>query len=284
VSAQFVQAPTRFLPPPISPVTPQILGLAPEWMDKALNLSEVGRGVTSKRGESGKAVEEKIRAASAPLEQLRKDDDMIYQRLLYGTMADITNPKRFRLDVAKKMLGPDASDDHIRLMMRHPVVEAVKEIVILPRAMHPKTSTELQDEAIALTGAQILDGEAAEWAMIDREISKDKKRSKQKQELEIEQMISGQDVSPNVFDDHRYHIRQLRMFIDSMRWMAQTNKVKDRINEHAAGHFASLQQMESLLSVQGQQGAQGSPPAAAFGQGAPETSAPGSAGLAVGVA
>ena len=253
-------------------------------MDQALNLSEVARGVTSKRGESGKAVEEKLRAANAPLDQLRKDDDMGYQRLLYGTLVDITNPKRFRLDTARKILGPDVSEEHIQLMLRHPVVEAVKEIVIRPRVMHPKTQTELLDEAVELTAAQIIDGTAAEWAIIEGETSKPKKESARKQQMEIDQMVNGQDVPPSIFDEHLYHIRQLQLFVDSPRWFSVSAKARERINTHAAGHIAALQQMESLLGVQEQPGPQGSPPATAFGQGAPGLATVGSAGSAVGVA
>ena len=273
VNGMMTPAPTRLQAPQVSPVTPQLMDAAPAWMQRALNISDVQRGVTSKRGESGTAVEQKLGAANAPLDQLRRDDDLTYQELLYASLADLANVKRIRLDQAKTLFGEDVPDAHVKLMLRKPITEAVSGITIHPAMMHPKTPGEVRDDVISLANAQIIPPEDAQWEMINHgvQVSSLKVNSKRKQEMEIEAMKSGDDVAPAISDNHASHLRVLSNFLDSPQSLVLDDEARDRLLQHWALHFAAQQQQMLLASGQGQPGQapamtppmQGSPPAEA---------------------
>lgn len=257
--------PSIVSPPPINPVATDALIATPDWIQKALNLSDVMRGQTSKRGESGEAVERKIEMASATLNQLQLDDDIETQKLLYGILVDLTNPKRLRLDTAKELLGPDVPEAHLQVVLRKSMRSMVSSVVLIPGEMHPKTPEKVQDNLIALRGADIIDSDMARYAMDERGISPDiiLRGSVRKQDMEIQMMIDGQESVPSIEDVHKHHLWALQRFADSPRFLTLDSAAQDRVHQHYALHYAQLQQeMGQMPSPEPQ--AQPSPPAAAM--------------------
>ena len=267
-------APTRIPPPGNSQVNSEMLAMTPDWMDKAVGTSQVMQGITSKRGESGQAVEAKIAQAGLPLDQLRADDDLIYNQMLYETLVDLTDPRRLRLDTARKMAGPDISDDQIFTLIRHPTSEAVKAVEIVPAAVHPKTQGEVQDSTIALTNAQIIEPETARWNLTRSGITVDQQmmESQRKQEMEIEAMLNGQPQPMNALDNDDYHLRVLRLFVDSPKWLTASDQAKQLIQEHGKNHYTM-----QMWHVQQQRNPQ-QPTQTAGGQPSPSAEATAAAG------
>ncbi|HUU58113.1 MAG TPA: hypothetical protein VMZ50_01105 [Phycisphaerae bacterium] len=258
-------APTRMAPPQVSSVTPQIIAAGPVWLDKMLNLSDVQYGITSKRGESGEAVEAKLGAANMPIDQKRTDDRAQYERLLYGTLMDMTHPDRMRVDGAQAMLGPDVPRDQILVAMRVPFQESVASVVVHSSTVNPQTRAEVKEETSALHAAKLIDTRTAHWRLADHGIMLDPAMgdSKRKQDFEILMMMEGRDVDPANGDNDDYHIFVLRRFIDSPRWHDAEEDARDRILRHLALHQANQLQMAQLFGApQGPSGAP-SPPASA---------------------
>jgi len=271
--------PKRTAPPQISASTNEIIAAAPNWADRALSLSPVQRGITSARGESGAAIEQKLAQAGAPLDRLRKNDQLTYQEMLYATLVDLTNPKRLRLDLAKQMLGPDVPQEHVMALLRRPMSKAVTSVKVHGTTMNPKTPGEIEENIVSLVTAQVLEPQTAQWQMIEAgvDVNNSMADARRKQMSEIQQIIAGQNVKPSIGEGHNYHIYVIQRFIDSTRWSAIPEEAQQGILSHWAAHQVANQQQNQLLGMAGEtavstQG-QPSPPAGAA------EAAQGSAGL-----
>ena len=266
-------APTRLQPPQPNPLGMDVLSRTPGWMDEALNLTDVQRGVTSKRGESGEAVKLKLSEANVPLEDQRADDDMVLQDLLFSTLVDLTNPKLVRPDQLRELLGPGVPDEHLNMLLRNPIQEAIKTVNIHPTTLRWKTPAEHRDEITTLSERQIIPPEQAQWEMDKRGVSVNTllSQARRKQTTELQLMIEGGEAPVSIGDAHVFHIRTTDEFINSEHWFLLEQDVKDSILEHRINHKkASI--LEQQMDALGQQaiapgaGPEGSPPAATVEQ------------------
>jgi hypothetical protein len=248
-------APSRIMPPQMNPVTSDLLVMAPASMMDQLNTSEVLRGISSKRGESGEAIDAKLKAASSPVERIRRDDDLTYQELLYNTLADLTNPERFTIDTARRYLGPDVPDEQAYMLLRKPVTEAVKSITLIAGEVHPKTPVEHEQGVILLAQNQLLEKDEAQWLLIQRGIDVNplKSGAYNDQMNEVEQMKSGQDVQISPGEEHQYHIYALKLVINKSTWHTVPPDVQGRILTHLAMHKHGIivdAQMDAMAQTQ----------------------------------
>jgi len=255
-------------------------------MDEALNISEVQRGVTSKRGESGKAVQMKLSEANVPLDDMRRDDELVLEDMLYCTLIDLGNPYILRPDQARDMLGADTPDAHVKAIYRRPIKDSIKSVEVLPGTLRPKAPGEHREEVIVQVEAQVIDAELGQWEMDNRGISINTllRLSRRKQRTEIDMLINGQDAPVVWPDDDNYHMREIQEFVASSHWLVLDENARQRIDDHNFEHFK-----QHLAKAQGDQLTsgeappnQGSPPAEAA-QAAAEMS-PGLVGSAVNVA
>jgi len=268
-SAQ-AQAP-QFIPgPQPSQSAMNAITMAPDWMSKALNLSPVQQGITSKRGESASAIEAKLQQAGVPLEDLRREDELELARLLQYTLYDMTNKKWIRPDIVSKLLGPDVPGDHVRLLAREGTKEAVGGVSIPTTMLRPKTKSDTREMFSDLVVKQIVQAIDAQWEMWKQNgvvINTGMARSAEKQSDEIARMLAGADVDVTAADQHVYHIRQLQEYIDSPEWHNVPKKARQRITDHFAQHKVTMIEMSNIdaMGAENAQGmappAQGSPPA-----------------------
>lgn len=261
---QYPQPPHRLAAPQVNPATMNIMDRIPQWMGEALNFSDVQRGITSKRGESGQAIQMKLDAASAPIENLRRWDELEMQNLLYGALNDLTNPKHTNLNVLREHIGPDVPDENVKAMLRRPVSKAVSAIIVLPSTLRPQTPSENRDEIKTMVGAQILEPGDAQWEMMLRGVPVNSLMdgAYRKQMTEISAMMAGEEQTPVMEDDHQNHRRAIKLFVNSPTWSNLDEDTQDRVLEHAAGHYEA----EQLLAMGQQQPAtpgMPSPPAEA---------------------
>jgi hypothetical protein len=271
------QPPKRDVPPSPSPATMALLDIAPRYMDAAANMSDVQRGITSPRGEAGRAIEAKLTAANAPLDRIRRDDDMEYQRMLFGTLVDLTKPAdqggHLRLDTAKELVGPDINDNDIFTLLSNPPSKSVAAVYLKPSLMYPETPEEKRSGVVSLVSAQIIDAEVAQWSLLEKGIDVDPARgdSVRKQESEIQAMITGQDMPVDLGDNHDWHIRVIRRFIDSPRWHSLDDEQRSRIqDQHLVAHMQAQMELAGFAGGQAQTNpaARPSPPAEAAEQAA----------------
>ena len=258
--------------PEMSASALQIISSTPEWMTNALNLSPVQKGITSKRGESSKAIEAKLRQAGVPLDDLRRDDELMLAGLLQATLYDMTNRRWIRQDIVGRLLGPDVPKDQVRLLTRKGTRDSVGSVTVHPTTLRPKTKADTREQFTDLSAQGVIQPIDAQWEMYLQNgeiVNTGMARAIQKQEDEIARMVAGAEILPTAGDHHEYHLRTLQEFIDSPQWHNLPETARDRINHHFALHKATqieMSQIEALgLGPAQEQGpsAQGSPPAMA---------------------
>lgn len=262
---QFQKAPTRLQPPQTNPAVSDMLSRVPVWMDDMLNLTEVQRGITSKRGESGEAVKAKLSEANVPLEDMRRDDELALENLLYCTVVDLANPKFLRLDQARTLLASDVPDEHIRALLRKPVTKSIRSVTVHSLMTRPKTPFEAQDNLTTLVAAQVIEAEAAQWEMTVQGVGVNSLmgKARERQMTEIEMMINGEEVKVTMADANKYHRRTVEEFVESSQWYTLTVEVQGKILEHLAMHTQAeilKAQGEMQIEMANQPTSQGSPP------------------------
>ncbi len=261
-------APTRLQPPMTNPAVSEYLSIIPGWMDEMLNLTDVQKGITSKRGESGEAVKAKLGEANEPLEDKRRDDELALENLLYCTAVDLTNPKLLRLDQARILLGKDVPDEHIRALLRKPITQSVRSITVHSMMTRPKTPFEAQDNITALVTAQVIEPIDAQWEMTVQGVGINTRmnQARDRQITEIEMMINGaEETRVTMADAHEYHRRTIEEFVESSQWFTLEIEVQEKILGHLAMHTQAeilKAQGDVQMEVASQQ-SQGSPPAEA---------------------
>jgi hypothetical protein len=281
------QPPQRLAPPQMNQAAADIISSMPEWMDDMLNMSEVQRGIASKRGESAEALKVKLSEANVPLEDLRRDDEITLQDMLYSTLVDISNPLITRADQLKSLLGNDIPQEHILMLLREPVTRNISSILVHSSTLRPKTPPENRDELVSMVGAQLLDADKAKWEMDRRGVGIDTllTSSRQKQLTEIDMIIRGIDVQVAMAEAHEYHRKTISEFVESRQWLTLDPEAKERIQMHDAEHMQAQiarARTEAMAAMQSQYPQQGSPPAEAVSMAAGTPS--GSVGSAINVA
>lgn len=256
---QNANPPQRLAPPIGNPAIYEMINRIPGWMDQSLNLSAVQRGETSKRGESGEAVRVKLSEANIPLEDLRTDDEMIMQDLIFCTLMDLTNSNLQRPDQLQKMLGADMPESHIMAMLTEPMNEKIISVKIHDQMIRPKTPLERRDEIVAMVQNNVItDPKEAQWNMTLKVggINATMDNALRKQRMEIEAMKAGEDVEVHMPEAHKWHMRAIQEYVDHPSFALLDTEAQARIDEHFAEH-----QEAEILAAQGdamlQQGAGG---------------------------
>lgn len=273
---QLARAPEFSQPPQVNPAVTGLLNLMPEYMRKAINLTEVHRGQSSKRGESGVAIEAKLRSADVPLEHIRTSDEVTLGRLLHATFLTLADPRWMRSGQAIRLAGANTPRDHIDLLLRTDVKNAVNRVKILPSTLRPTTPGEAQEFFTGMVERQMMDPEDAKWEMMRQgkvHVSTRMARAYRNQMAEIPRLIGGAEVVPNIAEDHRYHMRTIREFLDNPDSRNLTDEARAHITNHYAAHIKALKlsAMIEQYQMEAPVPARGSPPAGPMpGQPAPQ--------------
>ena len=271
---QNVGPPERVVAPPVPPVAEAILGHTPGWMRSALNLSDVQFGESSKRGESGEALETKLGEANQPLEATRRDDELVTEELLLGTLFDLTDRRHLLLKDARELVGKHLSDEHIRELVREETPKSIVAVKVHSMMHRPKTPGDVRGDFIDLVEKQIKQPEDAEWEMMLQGgvvTNTDMKGAYDLQMLEIEMLRGGQDVPVEMTDKDGYHLRTIEHYKNQPASLQLDDEARQMIQDHWNAHKSAEMAKalgQQLMSGQGAppQLQQGTPPAQAMPQ------------------
>lgn len=265
--------PDRVPPPQIPPVAQQILQQTPEWMQESINLTDVQFGKTSRRGESGTAVEAKLSEANQPLENLRKDDDLATEDLLLGTLFDLTKAGRMRLDQARDLIGADVPDEFIRELMREDTKKHIIAVRVHSSMHRPKTPGEIRNDFISMAVDKIKDAERAEWEMMLRGVKTNTAMAHayDNQLIEIRMIESGSPVQVMLSENHKYHLWTIEWYVDQPAFKQLPPEIQaaigdEHFNAHKQAETAQMMGEQAMMQMsQGGMPQQPSPPAEAGG-------------------
>ena len=240
----------------------QVLGAAREQV----SLADVQFGAQVPRGQSGDAYREVGQQADAVLNDIQKDDELTLNELLYGTLIDTVKLLKTRPRKARKLLGADFSKYQISKAMSANPIQMVREVRILPESLRPKTPRQTRDNFTDAVVKNVLEPKDAVWEMQRQSgvtMDTTMRKAMDKQAVEIEMLIAGEDVQVTGLEEHTTAGKMLREFMSSTAWMNLTDEQMTRIEEHAAAHKMAAIEL-SLIDAQGveaaQPTAQGSPP------------------------
>ena len=270
-------APQHVQPPQMNPAIAEVAAAMPQWMNMALNISDVQRGVTSKRGESGRSVEAKLDAANLPIEDMRRTDEIRLQDLLFATLVDITNPNLMLPATAQNTIDADVDPGPLMALYSDDITKTVRAISIHPTTMRPQTSSDRRNRMVDLATSGFMEVEEARWELVrqgDQTMGRmyDAHRT---QLTEIQLLIQGEYIEPQLGDLHEYHTRTIQDFTQSDSWFTTSDGAKEAINAHLELHIdmtndipmmMQQDQQEDEAQISGQESGQagmGSPPAMA---------------------
>lgn len=240
---QNTPAPERVAAPQIPPAAEAILARTPEWMRDALNLSEVQFGKSSKRGESGEALETKLGEANQPLETLRRDDELVTERLLLGTLYDLTDRRHLLLSEARDLIGKQLPDEYIRDLIREETPRCIVAVKVHSTMHRPKTPGDVKSDFVALVEAKVKEPADAEWEMMLQGggvTNTAMKSAFDLQMLEIEKIRAGEPVRAWMPEKHEYHIQTLEWYLNKPAAMQLEEEIRDALTAHWNEHSEML--------------------------------------------
>ncbi len=278
--------PVRVQPPGANPITDDFLFNLESMARKQANLADVQFGQMVKRGQSGEAYQTVAEQADAVLADMRKDDELVMNDLLLGTLVDTVNLLKPRRDIARKMLKDEHSRDQIDAALRGDVHSMVQGVKVIPDSLRPRTPRQIRDDFQAAVEKQLLAADDAVWEMLGQggvTLNTKMAKAKAKQESEIEMILAGQPVEVTIREDHATSLRVLEEFMSSPRWLSVDEEQQDGIEEHSGMHMNAQQELIAFEAMGAMQ-AQGAPPgraSAPAGQAGMTPSAPVEAATAV---
>jgi hypothetical protein len=261
--------PYRLEGPRLTEGSNALVNRSPDWIEMAINRSRVQLGETSRRGESGKAVVEKLEAAGAPLEDIHAEDERRLCGLLWATWLDVANPRTLRLGRAREMIGSGVPEEHILAMLQDHPAKTTRGVRVLPGVMRPKTPEQEQEEFLNLAGQGILESTDVKRELANRGVAIDTLMMKniEKQTTELAAMIQGEEADLAVDDDHDTHLYVIKLLVGSAQWLALDEEIQEAIEEHANEHRMTAVergQLDAMIQAAAMTPPQPSPPGEAF--------------------
>ena len=260
-----VQGPPQHVAPPqMNPAIAQIAAQMPQWMNQALNISDVQRGITSKRGESGTSVEAKLDAANLPIEDMRRTDEIRLADLLFSTLVDITDAKLMLPNTAQEVIGADVEMEQLMPLYREDITKTVRAVNVHPTTLRPQTSSDRRNRMVDLAGAGFIEPEEARWELVRQgdPLMGRMYDAQRKQLQEIQLLIQGEDFEPQLGELHEYHIRAIQDFTESDSWFTTPPEAQEMITEHLEMHIMMSDDIPMMMQQQDElQAGMGSPTA-----------------------
>jgi hypothetical protein len=246
--------PNWMTPPPVQSAVNDVMAMLPGEMNEAVHIADVQRGITSSRGESGQAVELKLSAANAPMESLKKDDELVYEELLYATLVDLTNPYLMQIDKAREYIDRDVDKQNLMMLFREPIEKSIRGVQIKSESLRERTPAELRSDAVALVSSQIIDAETARMELLESgsAVNTLERMAYEKQQQEIAMMRDGYQPEVTIQELHAVHVYVLQRFANSKQWLDASEEVKSMVTQHWVNHqmaAAQLKMTEAMLAA-----------------------------------
>ena len=247
--------PDRVSAPAANPVSEAFLQSTADDARAAANISPVQMGELSSR-HSGEAYQTQAQQADVPLNDLRKDDELVLNELLYGTLIDTVEiGLRPRRDVARKLLGEQFDQEQIRIALSRPARELIQSVEIVPDALRHKPPKQVQDDFTNMVERTVIAPRDAQYEMlIQADIVTDSIMAEgyRQQEMELAMLLAGQPVEVDAGQDHSTSLRVLKQFQSSTRWHSLAPEQRDRVARHWAAHKNAEMQLAQWAQGYGQ--------------------------------
>lgn len=234
--------PKRLEPPSLDQHCVMFVQSATDYFDNALNQNPVQRGVTSKRGDAVGTVKLKIEQADSTNAARIADDQICVNSLLTGTLSDLGLIARLSptgLKTTKILLGNQFDDLSIQRWMDQDWQDPSCGVRVTRDSMSPKTPREYRDEYVELTREGILDKDRARIAILLRggeRVDPFESAAWEKQESEIQSILSGQEIEVSMNQRHEVHLLRLAYEEEQPRYETYSKEQKKALEEHSAMH------------------------------------------------
>ena len=252
----------------LDPLADSILANSGDWFDRLLNNSRIQYGVSSKRGESGNALQAKQEQADTPLTAISDADEATTNELLTGTLMDVL--KTDTVEGLVELLGDEFPANQIAALKMREASESIKGVKVVPESIRPKTPQELRRDAFEEVQSQMVDPVAARRGVLMRggkAIDYREGLAMEKQQAEIQQILDGQPVLAELRQDHEMHLYVLGLEVESQRFSAYSPQQQQAIRDHISAHEDSktteiqLEQQRQAMAQPPQQPQQPQPTA-----------------------
>lgn len=253
------QPPARMQPTGLDPLGDSIMANGGDWFDRHLNMSRIQFGISSKRGESGQALQAKSEQADTPLTAISDADEATTNELLTGTLQDALATDT--VEGLVELLGDEYPANQIAVLKSRPATDVIKGVRVVPESIRPKTPQEVRRDAFEEVQMQMVDPVAARRGVLMRggkAIDYREGQAVERQRSEIQAMLDGQPVLVEVEQDHAAHLYVLSLEMESHRWPAYSEEQRQAIRAHAASHddaktVQAQNEMQRQAMAQGQQ-------------------------------
>ena len=249
---------TRLDPSPLDPNLMSTLHDSPTVMDRAAGLSDVGRGVTSKRGDAVGTVELAIEQADQVFDDRMVDDQAITNAVLTGTLHDLQ-----KIDgtargwkALKGMMGGEFADAELGAYVAQDVFHAGIGVRVTRDSLRPHTERQMRNAYTEAINSRMIEGPAARLAILDRTgIALDPLEGEAFWQQKTEIGLLLQDVPVEVEEGHLHpvHLYVLKKYQNGPQWLILGEEQKDRIRQHVEEHMAYT---EAELAIEADLGGQ----------------------------
>ncbi len=220
-------------------------------MDQTLNMSPIQSGLSSKRGEAGKALELKLGQADTVLDAITGFDELADNQLLTGTLFDIIRSEPLR--VMQHLLSNRFPANHIMALKAQDVGRTLIGVKVKPDSLRAKTPAEAREDYAADITVGLIDAATARMDRYQRfGVIADSNESAalDRQKSEIGMILAGQKVQAEWGHNHPAHIRVLDGETESPAWDSYSEQQKNDLRAHRAEHWglqtATAQVMQQL--------------------------------------
>ena len=245
-SAQDMKSVDRIAPNQTDPNLMAAMTRSDEWFNAGAATSDVLRGVSSKRGESNKAIQTKIGQAEGPIMSSVDRDERIVNQLLTGTLADIgATAQPEEMDT---LLGGEFGQDEIAAFLSIDFDEATPSVTVARDSLRPKPPEESLRNLSNAVQSQMIDGTAARRAHMIRTgegLDPVEEEAYWEQMAEIRAMSVGQATPVEFMHHHDMHMWTIQYAAAKPRYRSYPPEVRKAVEAHWYEHLEMKQALAS---------------------------------------
>ena len=237
-SAEGMKAVGRVPPNATDPNLIFAMAQSQRWIEQGGGAADVLRGVTSKRGESDKAVKTKIGQAEGPIMSMIDEDEGITNDLLTGTLADMGSTAT--LEEVQTATGGEFGPQEIEAFLSLDFDQATPSVTVARDSLRPKPPEEHLRTMAAAIESTMIEGPAARRAHMIRTgegLDPLEEAAWREQQAEIRAMRAGHPVEVNFWDDHDTHLWTIKFEKAQPRWRSYPPEVRAAIEQHGGEHW-----------------------------------------------
>lgn len=213
-----------------------------EWFNAGAATSDALRGVSSKRGESNKAIQTKIGQAEGPIMSAVDRDERIVNQLLTGTLADLGSTST--PEEMDTLLGGEFGPDEIAAFLSIKFDDSAPSVTVARDSLRPKPPEESLRNLSNAVQSQMIDGTSARRAHMIRTgegLDPVEEEAYWEQMAEIRAMSVGQQTPVEFMHHHDMHMWTIQYAAAKPRYRSYPPEVRKAIEAHWYEHHEMKQ-------------------------------------------